>query len=93
MKIKVTKGGIYGKDGEIKVGAIIEVSEEPKFWAGRYEVVEGQMVVNPKNLQPVDGDKPDELTKLRAEYLELTGKKPDGRWSADKIRQKVEEAK
>lgn len=35
--------GIYGKDGEeMEVGTVLNVKEEPKGWAGRYEVLDGE---------------------------------------------------
>lgn len=39
MRIKITKGGIFGKDGEIAIGTEMTVSDEPLGWAGRYEVI------------------------------------------------------
>jgi hypothetical protein len=95
MKIKITAGGIYGKGGEIKIGTEFDVKSVPAHWESRCVVVdssERQMVVNPKDVDPVKGDKPDELTKLRADYKELTGKKPDGRWSAERLDQAIAEA-
>ncbi len=41
MKIRITRGGIFGKDGEIAVGTELDVKEEPKGWVGRYEVISG----------------------------------------------------
>jgi hypothetical protein len=41
MKIKITKPGIYGAAGEIAVGTELDVKDEPKGWAGRYEVISG----------------------------------------------------
>lgn len=41
MKIRITRGGIFGKDGEIAVGTELDVKEEPKGWGGRYEVISG----------------------------------------------------
>lgn len=41
MKIKITKGGIYGADGEIAIGTEIEVKSDPVGWAGRYETISG----------------------------------------------------
>ncbi|MCX8282475.1 hypothetical protein OSJ77_19985 [Phyllobacterium sp. 0TCS1.6C] len=41
MKIKITKGGIFGADGEIAVGTTLTVKEEPTGWAGRYEIISG----------------------------------------------------
>lgn len=62
MKIEITAGGIYGAKGEIPVGTIIDVKEEPTGWAGRYRVVgrtEGKT--------PVTNPKVDE-TALKAEH-------------------------
>lgn len=57
MRIKITKGGIFGMStsanptGEIPVGTIIAVKSEPLAWAGRYEVIDagdGEVeIVNP----------------------------------------------
>lgn len=41
MKIRITRGGIFGQGGEIAVGTELDVKEEPKGWAGRYEVISG----------------------------------------------------
>ena len=41
MKIEITAGGIFGADGEIPVGTIVDVKSEPKGWTGRYRVVSG----------------------------------------------------
>lgn len=41
MKIRITKPGIFAAAGEIKVGTVMDVKDEPKGWAGRYEVVSG----------------------------------------------------
>ena len=39
VKIKITKPGLHGKDGPIKVGTTFELSEEPTAWKGRYVVI------------------------------------------------------
>lgn len=41
MKIEITGRGIYGASGEIEVGTVLDVKEEPKGWKGRYRVVSG----------------------------------------------------
>lgn len=77
MKIRITKGGIFGKDGEIAVGTEIDVKEEPKGWVGRYDVIskgdkEGKTaVVNPtkSTKKPDSGD--DEQPKTPAEVLAM----------------------
>ncbi|MGR3574022.1 MAG: hypothetical protein ACU0CF_04705 [Sagittula sp.] len=63
MKIKITKRGVYGAAGEIPVGTEVDVKEEPKAWAGRYEVISGAKtkaaVTNPKKgaVQDIDTDR------------------------------------
>jgi hypothetical protein len=52
MRIRITKPGIFGAQGEIPVGTEIEVKSEPTGWAGRYDVISGgeegkTPVVNP----------------------------------------------
>lgn len=39
MRIRITKGGIFGAQGEIAVGTEIDVKDEPSGWAGRYDVI------------------------------------------------------
>lgn len=38
-----------------------------------------------------NADTPD-IEKLRADYTELTGKKPDGRWSAERLQSEIDKA-
>lgn len=52
VKIRITKGGIYGANGEVPIGTELTLKEEPKGWKGRYEVISAQgsdveMIVNP----------------------------------------------
>lgn len=55
MKIEITAGGIYGKDGvETPIGTVLTLDKEPTGWAGRYRIVSGgkgdedkTLVVNP----------------------------------------------
>ncbi|MDX0610770.1 hypothetical protein GOC90_25440 [Sinorhizobium medicae] len=67
MKIRITRGGIFGKDGEIAVGTELDVKEEPKGWAGRYEVISGG---GGKNKEAVSGDGGGE-PKTAAEVLKM----------------------
>lgn len=86
MRIKITKGGIYGLDAEIPVGTELTVKEEPKAWHGRYIVLsddEGEPVLN--------GDI-DDIADLRAEYLEASGEEADKRWKEGTLREKIKEA-
>lgn len=52
MKIRIIANGIFGADGEIPIGTEFDVKDEPKGWAGRYEVVstpkKRKAVTNPK---------------------------------------------
>lgn len=46
IRLKAPEGlsstGIYGKDGkEMEVGHVLTLKEEPKGWAGRYDILEG----------------------------------------------------
>lgn len=41
MKIEITGRGVYGGNGEIEIGTVLDVKEEPTAWAGRYRVVSG----------------------------------------------------
>jgi hypothetical protein len=62
MKIKITKGGIFNAAGkEIEVGTELDVKEEPKAWAGRYEVISGgtsgkTAVTNPAPVDPAKAE-------------------------------------
>jgi len=56
MKIEITAGGIYGANGEIAIGTVMDVKEEPTGWAGRFRVVAGggkgkEAVTNPKSAE------------------------------------------
>lgn len=57
MKIEITAGGIYGKEGKpVPIGTVLTVKEEPKGWKGRYRVIgktEGkEAITNPDNAAP-----------------------------------------
>jgi len=41
MKIEITAGGIFGANGEIAIGTVLDVKSEPTGWTGRYRVVSG----------------------------------------------------
>lgn len=72
MKIKITGGGIFGQDGEIAIGTQLTVKEEPKGWAGRYEVISGGDTEGKKAVaNPAKAGKTDETPKTAAEVLEL----------------------
>jgi hypothetical protein len=47
IRLKAPEGlsstGIYGKDGkEMEAGTIVTLKEEPKGWAGRYDILDGE---------------------------------------------------
>ncbi|MDW9792427.1 hypothetical protein GOB42_16735 [Sinorhizobium meliloti] len=59
--------GIYGKDGvEMPVGHEMDVAEEPKGWAGRYDILSGDS----KGKEAVTGSG-DADTKTAAEVLAM----------------------
>lgn len=66
MRIKITKGGIYGATDEIAIGTELTVKSEPLGWKGRYEVIgktEGKT--------PVTNEPPTTPAKTPAEVLAL----------------------
>ncbi|MBB3144930.1 hypothetical protein FHS21_001331 [Phyllobacterium trifolii] len=73
MKIKITKGGIYGVDGEIAIGTVLTVKEEPTDWVGRYEIIsgltEGKTAVTNPAAGGVPGDLDREALKAQADEL------------------------
>jgi hypothetical protein len=72
MKIKITQGGIFGKDGEIAIGTQLTVKEEPKGWAGRYEVISGGDTEGKKAVtNPAPAADKDESPKTALQVLEL----------------------
>ncbi|MDX0318770.1 hypothetical protein GOC38_14060 [Sinorhizobium meliloti] len=59
--------GIYGKDGkEMPVGHEMEVAEEPKGWAGRYDILSGDRKGKEAVTGSGDGD-----TKTASDVLAL----------------------
>lgn len=70
MKIRITKGGIFGQDGEIAVGTEIDIKEEPKGWVGRYEVISGSTSDGAEGITNPALDRDD--LKKQAEELGLT---------------------
>lgn len=75
-----------------KVGDTATVQSVPDYWLkdGRVEVVsqgepERQFIVNPvPSEEPADDP--------AAQYQELTGKKPDGRWSDARLQEEIDKA-
>lgn len=64
MKIKITKGGIYGAKGEIEIGTILNVKELPDAWKTRCEIISG----NPEDDHvELTGEDDAELIDLKAQ--------------------------
>jgi len=55
MRIEITGRGIYGTAGEVAIGTIIDVSEEPKGLEGRYRVIADEKGKTPV-INPLDHD-------------------------------------
>lgn len=67
MRIEITKGGIFGSNGEIPVGTELTVKDEPKAWAGRYRVIgktDGKTAVTNDGPNPYEEMTRAELDKL-----------------------------
>jgi hypothetical protein len=80
MKIKITKPGIFGKDGELAIGSEIEVSKEPIAWAGRYEVISGDPVAGAElvtGAEPENGDTAEPEKVAEAAKEDPAGTKPE----------------
>lgn len=68
MKIEITAGGIYGKEGKpVPIGTEMTVKEEPKGWAGRYRVI-GKSESKAAVTNPKAGSEP---AKSAVELLEM----------------------
>lgn len=74
MKIKITAGGIYGDGKELAIGTQLNVKEEPKAWAGRYEVISG----GSEGKTPATGDKASKGDK--GKKPEFSAVERDGAW-------------
>lgn len=66
MRIKITKGGIFGADGEIPVGTELTVKDEPTGWAGRYEVIGSTNGKTAVNNEPETGIEKMTVAELKA---------------------------
>lgn len=70
MRIKITKPGIFTSKGEIEVGTELDMKNEPKGWAGRYEVIgrtAGKTAVNNDEPRSYEDMTRAELDALAAE--------------------------
>ncbi len=88
MQVKITRKGVIGKDNkDIEVGKIIDVPGDkmPGYLVNKAEIVKS-------GKQAITNDDDGEIETLRADYKELTGKKADGRWSVEKIKEELEKA-
>lgn len=66
MKIEITGHGIFGATGEIPIGSIVEVKEEPLGWKGRYRVVGRTEGKTPVTNEPKTYD---EMTRAELDKL------------------------
>lgn len=53
VTIEITKSGVYGQNGPIPVGTVLDVPHEPTGWANKYRVVSDS---KGKTLQPATPD-------------------------------------
>jgi len=72
---------VYKKKGESQSAVPVEVKFHPPV------VVENGTEV------PIQSSSDKETIDAAAEYEKLSGKKPDGRWSAEKLKTKLDELK
>lgn len=97
MKIEITQTGVFNSDGtEIAVGEIIEHDGDdlPSWLIGKAALAGSKVrvaITNPAQ-EPIAEDI-DDITALRAEYLDLTGEEADKRWKETTLRDKIAEAK
>lgn len=81
MKIRITKGGIFGAKGEVAVGTELDVKEEPTGWAGRYEVIGngggGEPVTNPADVDQMSEDELKAHLKAKNIQFPADAKKTD----------------
>lgn len=71
MRIRIVKGGIFGANGEIPVGTEMTVSEEPKAWGNRYQVISaGKVAVTNPAKDPVK-QSTDDTPKTAVEVLAM----------------------
>lgn len=93
MRIRITKAGIY-RDGVtmIPVGTELDVPDDFKGWANKYEVVSraDKLEVATPAKQP-EPEEDTDLEEARAEYEQAFGERPHPRMKADTIRSRIEE--
>jgi ribosome-binding protein aMBF1 (putative translation factor) len=66
--------------------------DEPGEFTGDYlQLLEASMAVKVLGAPSKFEDAGDELAKLRADYLEVVGKKPYHGWSAEELQNKIDE--
>lgn len=88
MRIRITKSGIYNQDGPVPIGTELDVPDDFKGWANKYEVVS-----RADKLEVASPAEPDtDLEDARAEYEATFGEKPHARMKAETIRRKLGEA-
>lgn len=93
---------VYGSEGHFIIPASGSIDREldnsDLDILGRMSGVTVERVSAPDKSDPTPvptpvaaADTPD-LDALRADYEELTGKKPDGRWSAERLKTEIDKA-
>lgn len=101
-KTTITSTGPIVDGRVIQAGSVLVTKAEPPSTWRRMGDVERigdapkkVMIVNPETVAD-DGLQPetvaDERAVMVADYEELTGKKPDGRWSNDRLRDELAKA-
>jgi hypothetical protein len=91
MRIEITGRGIYGANGEVAVGTVLTLKNEPKGWAGRYRVIgttEGKEPVNGQDNASSE-DKPSERDELKKQAAELGIEYPKN-ISTEKLRELID---
>lgn len=74
MKIEITASGIFGADGEIPVGTVVDMKSAPQGWNGRYRIVSGETegktaITNPaKEADPAREDLKKQANELGLEF-------------------------
>ena len=85
MKVKITKEGLFGVDGPIPVGTVVDVSEEPTAWGDRYEVVSGPTAGKTAVTPEDDDPRLTEIRRIISEELNDDEYTSDGRPQVDAI--------
>lgn len=79
---------LMGKGGTVRLPAFGEVSGE--FTCDYLQLLEASMAV--KVIETPNDAAEGDLARLRAEYTDLTGKKPFGGWGAEELQKRIDTA-